>query len=65
MNARKFTHVIITMSPKELRDIADRMEGRFPAMCIGDSTFISCLHITEDLKVDMHLDQEYFNKKEV
>lgn len=54
--------ITITMSPKELRDLADKMERDFPKKKIGDSCFIDIIGYTKDFRIDLHADQEWFNK---
>ncbi len=61
MNAREERKVIITMSPKELRDLADKMEKKWPKLKPGDSTFVDLIHCSDDLQVVLNLDQEYFH----
>ena len=55
--------IIVTMNPDELRDLADKMEAKFPMLQIGDSTFITSLVYSDDLRIDLHLDQAWFHKK--
>ncbi len=62
MNARKEEKIIITCSPKELRDLADKMESRWKELCLGDSTFVDLVHIDQERIVCFHLDQVYFEK---
>lgn len=56
--------IILTMSPKELRDLADKMEARFPKLRLGDTTFVDILHHSTggaDPMIVLHLDQQYFH----
>ena len=62
MNAREEREIILTISPKELRDLADKMEDRFPKKRIGETTFIASLHSSENFSISLHLDQNYFEK---
>ena len=55
--------IIITMNPDELRALADKMEATFPRLRLGQTTFVDFLGYSEDLKVKLHLDQEWFNKR--
>ena len=54
--------IVVTMNPKELRDLADKMEKDFPKSGIGDSTFIDFLVYSQDLQIHLHADQEWFMK---
>lgn len=58
----EYRDIIITMSPKELRDLADTMERDFPKKRIGDSCFIDFIGYGEGFKVALHADQEWFLK---
>lgn len=56
--------LIITMSPKELRDLADKMEARWPKLRAGETTFVDILHHStggQDPMIVLHLDQKYFH----
>ena len=53
----------ITMNPDELRSLADKMEKKFPTMSTGDSLFVDFLVYSDDLRIDLYADQEWFNKK--
>lgn len=55
--------IIVTMNPDELRKLADKMEKDFPKKQLGQSTFIDFLVYSEDLKVHLHADQEWFHKR--
>lgn len=56
-------NVIITMNPDQLRKLADKMEETFPRLKLGQTTFVDFLGYSSDLKVCLHLDQEWFSKK--
>ena len=51
----------ITMTPKELRDLADNMEYKFPKLRPGDSTFVAFLAYDKDYVVKLMLDQTYWS----
>lgn len=55
--------IIVTMSPKELRDMADKMERQFPKKKIGDSCFIDFLGYGDGFKVALYGDQEALRKE--
>ena len=55
--------IIVTMNPKELRDLADKMEDKFPQLQVGDSTFVGFLVYSKALQIDLHLDQEWFHQR--
>jgi len=61
-SAHEENKVIITMSPKELRDLADKMEREFPKKKLGESCFIGILGHTKTSMVVLHADQEWFHK---
>jgi len=63
MTMREERNIIITMNPDQLRKLADKMEQQYPTLKIGDSTFVDFLGYKPDLRVSLHLDQEWFNKK--
>ena len=50
--------IVIIMNPKQLRDLADKMEEKFPKLVPGNTTFIDFLGYSQDLKVCLHLDQK-------
>lgn len=56
--------IIVTMNPDELRALADKMESKFPKLTIGDSTFVGFLCYDKDMPIHLHLDQEWFSKKD-
>jgi len=64
MNHYEEKKIVIYASPTELRKLADKMEERWPKLNIGSPTFIDFLVNKDDLKVCLHLDQEYFHKLE-
>lgn len=55
--------IIVTMNPDELRGLADKMERDFPNKQLGQSTFIDFLVYSDDLRVDLHADQQWFHDK--
>lgn len=59
---REERKIIITMNPKQLRNLADDMERQFPKKKIGDSCFIDFLGHSQNLQVCLHADQEWFVK---
>lgn len=63
MNAREERKIVLTISPEELRRIADKMERKYKELLAGDSTFVDLIHIGPSFTVDIYLDQEYFIKK--
>ncbi len=67
VTARYEKKLILTMSPKELRDLADKMEKRWKELKLGQPTFVDILHHAkddQDTMVVLHLDQEYFHELE-
>lgn len=67
MHARQENKIILTMSPKELRDLADKMEKRWATIKLGETTFVDFLHYADgslDSAIVLHLDQEYFQSLE-
>jgi len=64
MNTREERKIIITMSPKELRHLADKMERVCPQRQVGASTFVDYLHHKQGFTIDLHFDQEYFHNKQ-
>jgi len=62
MNTREERKIIITMSPVELRELADRMEKLWPHLRPTDPVFVDFLHYSSNFQVCLHLDQEYFYK---
>lgn len=59
--------LIITMSPKELRDLADKMEKRWTELRAGQECFVDILHYStggSDPMVVLYLDQQYFHDLE-
>lgn len=62
MKARKEEEMILTMSPVELRRLADKMEERWTKISWGDSTFVDI--ISHEPMVVLHLDQTYFHNLE-
>ena len=64
MRAREERKIIITMSPKELRDMADEMEKRWKYLKPGQSTFVDFINYDENFLICLHLDQAYFHALE-
>ena len=64
MNHYEEKKIVIFASPVELRKLADEMEKRWQNLKPGNTTFIDFLVHKDDLKVCLHLDQEYFHKLE-
>lgn len=54
--------IIVTISPKELRDLADTMERDFTKKKLGDSCFIDVIGYGDGFRVLLHADQEWFHK---
>jgi hypothetical protein len=64
MRVHQENKIILTMSPKELRDLADKMEERWPKLRLGQTCFVDILHYSRDDRdpmVVLHLDQTYFH----
>ena len=61
MKARQEKKIIITASPKELRDLADKMEERWLKLRPGQTTFVDFIDYEGELDVHLHLDQAYFH----
>ena len=61
MDARKDNKIILTMSPEDLRSLADKMEEKWNNIRLGESTFVAMLSYKNPV-VHLHLDQEYFHK---
>jgi hypothetical protein len=59
--------IMITASPKELRDLADKMDQLFPRLKVGDSTFVDILSYPDknngNVMVKLHLDQTYYESR--
>ena len=64
MNHYEERKIVICASPLELRKLADKMEEIWPKLKPGNTTFIDFLAYKDDLKVCLHLDQDYFHKLE-
>jgi len=64
MNHYEEKKIVIFASPVELRKLADKMEKRWQNLKPGNTTFIDFLVHKDELKVCLHLDQEYFHKLE-
>ncbi len=64
MKAREERNIILTMNPDELRALANKMERRWEKITMGQTTFVEFLHFSDELKISLHLDQDYFHRKE-
>lgn len=62
MKAYENREILLFMNPKELRDLANRMEELWVKLEAGDRTFVDFLHSSESFKIQLHLDQSYFEK---
>jgi hypothetical protein len=62
MNAREERK--ITASPKEVRDLADKMEERYAKCKLGDTTFVDFMGSEGNLRICLHFDQMYFHELE-
>ena len=63
MHAYKEPETIhIQTSPKRLRELADKMEKKWPTLMAGDSTFVGYLHCDRDLVIKLNIDQEAMSK---
>ena len=49
--------IIITMTPTELRHLADKMERDFPKKKLDESCFIDVIGYDEGFKVALYADQ--------
>ena len=64
------THTVkitkIFASPKELRDLADRMDHLWTLLQPGDSTFVDLVSVSADgfNRVEIHLDQSFYHAQE-
>lgn len=48
----------ITMSPQELRDLADKCEAKAQSVRLGSTCFVDFLAYSKDYKVILFFDQE-------
>jgi hypothetical protein len=56
-------HIItVHTTPKELRDIADRMEEKWPTLRPGDSTVTSTMFVDNYVTIEFAADQEKMRK---
>ena len=58
MDIRDEKNIFITASPKELRDLANKMEESFLKAKVGDSTFVAVLGEGRDFRIVLHFNQE-------
>lgn len=61
MNVHEQRIINLTMSPSELRQLADKMEARFPKIRYGESMFCDILHYGKEFEIHLYIDQEYFS----
>lgn len=56
----------IFASPKELREIADRMDHIWTLLGPGDSTFVDLVSVSDDGldRVEIHLDQSFYHARD-
>ncbi len=59
MQTRVEREIAITMSPAELRALADMMEREYPRRKQGESTFLCFLYGEEGLKVSLNIDMTW------
>lgn len=52
----------IKMSPVELRELAHRMDKAFEERIPGHSTQIAVIAYSDDVKICLHMDQDYYHK---
>ena len=64
MRAREERQIVLTMSPKERRALADKMEKKYKKLGAGEGTIVDLVHTGQDFTIAIHLDQEYFIKEE-
>ena len=57
---REERSIIITMNPDQLRKLADKMEKIYSKLTFFNTTFVDFLGHTPELRVCLHLDQEWF-----
>ena len=64
MNSIRTTTTKIFMSPKELRELADKMDARWKSIRLGESTYVAIISMTDDgrVRTELHLDQTYYNE---
>lgn len=57
-SAHELRHIRIVIGPSELRELADKMEKKFPALRIGDDTYLTTIAHGKDFRIDVCMDQE-------
>ena len=64
MNSLRTTTTKIFMSPKELRELADKMDARWKRIRPGESTYVAIIDMTDDglVRTELHLDQAYYHE---
>ena len=62
MKAREDKKIVLTANPDELRVLADKMEAAWERITWGDSTFVDFMAYGDGLRIDIHLDQEWFKQ---
>lgn len=62
---REERKIKITMSPNELRRLADKMEEVYLKGMWGDSTFVDFLGYSSDMQVCLYIDQEWEGWEEI
>tara|TARA_R110000737_G_C14382721_1_gene450832 strand:- start:320 stop:526 length:207 start_codon:yes stop_codon:yes gene_type:complete len=56
--------IVISTNPDYLREIADKMEKKWPTLSIGQDTFVANIGCMEDgTSINVNMDQEWFNNK--
>ena len=65
MNANIVKVVKVFASPKELRDLADRMDNLWKLLGPGGSTFVDLAAVSSDglTRVEIHLDQSFYHAR--
>lgn len=59
--------LMLFMTPRELRDLADKMEARWPKLRAGENTCVDVLHFAKDVQdttVTLHMEQRYFHDRD-
>lgn len=65
MNSHSVKITKIFASPKELRELADRMDRLWALFDPGDSTFVELVSCSSDglNRVEIHLDQSFYHTR--
>lgn len=63
MNSLCTTTTRIFMPPKELRDLADKMDAVWSTLRLGESTYVAIIAMSNDglVRTELHLDQSYYH----